>query len=74
MFWHQKNLVVYSFLTSSVFPYKNVVSIILTNMQIFSFYLIISLVLAIANSEMNKIPSYDDISTSNPERIVYIFL
>jgi len=44
-------------------------------MEIFSVYLLIGLLLTIAASEMNKIPSYDDsddISITNSDRIVYI--
>ena len=45
-------------------------------MQIFSIYLLIGLVLTIATSEMNKIPSYgsDDIIITNSDRLVYILL
>ena len=45
-------------------------------MQIFSVYLLIGLVLTIAASEIDKIPSYDsdDISITNSDRIVYILL
>jgi hypothetical protein len=45
-------------------------------MDLISLYLLIGLVLTIAVSEMNKIPSYDsdDISITNSDRLVYILL
>ena len=77
MFWHKKKLVVYSILTNNVFSYKNaVINIKKNKMQIFSIYLLIGLVLTIAASELNKIPSHDsdEIMITNSDRLVYILL